>query len=123
VKERLRRIKELTKHKVAFFKYEKKILGKHTLRGLTHDLDKLLLYLTPLPIKYVRARHKARARHHNPTTTRDYEEKLVDYECARFTKRNSKLTAIQYIKKKYPYEKNIHRITLLALAQYYGLKE
>jgi hypothetical protein len=123
VKERIRRIKSLVRHKVAFFKWEKQILGKHTLRGLTHDLDKLLMYLTPLPIQYVRDKHKAIARHHNPTTFDDYREKLVDYECARFTKVNSRLTAIQYVKKKYTYTKDVNRVILLAFAIQYGLKE
>lgn len=120
--ERLRRIKSLIRHKIAFFKWEKKITGRHTIRGITHDLGKLIMFLLPFKIQYVRDYHKKHAKHHNAKTIKDYIEKLVDYECARFTKRNSSLTAKEYIAIKYD-ETSTEYKTLMFLADFYGLEK
>jgi len=101
LKERLRRIKELIRHKIAFAKIEKKLYGSNSIRSITHDLDKLLFYFTPLPIRYIRDRHKVKAKHHNPKIYLDFKEQFVDWECARFTKSKSELTGIQWCIKKY----------------------
>lgn len=99
--DRIRRIKDLIRHKRAFWKMEKQLLGKHTIRGITHDLDKLIMFLLPLPTSFVRRFHKQIAKHHNTKTYFDRLEKIVDYECARYTKRNSKYTAREYIEHTY----------------------
>jgi len=88
----------LIRHKLAFAKLEKKTLRKNTFRALTHDLDKLLFYVfTPMPIEWIRKRHKLKARHHNPKNKKDLVESMIDYECARMTKPKSTMTAHEYV--------------------------
>ena len=101
LKERFRRINALIKHKIAFAKIEKTLYGSWSIRSITHDLDKLLFYFTPMPIRWNRDMHKIRVKHHNPKTFLDYREQFVDWECARFTKRKSTLTGIQWCEQKY----------------------
>jgi hypothetical protein len=121
MKERIRRMIAIVKHKIAFWKTEKQILGRNTCRGLTHDLGKLLMYFLPLSTRYIRYYHKRNSRHHNRTCMKDYVERLVDMECARFTKRNSSLTAREFV------ERNFSPLTLnykifTHLLDEYGLK-
>ena len=99
MKERMRRIKEIFRHKMAFIKTEKQYRGKLTRVSITHDLDKLLWLLTPMPTQWVRDRHKMKAHHHNVTPEspdKIFEEKVIDWECARATKRKSQMTAWEY---------------------------
>jgi len=94
--ERKRRIKALIAHRREFRRVEKEVLGKNV-RAFTHDLDKLVGYYLLLSIPWLRKRHKLKARHHQATTRKDFIEKIIDFECARFSKRNSPLTAREYI--------------------------
>jgi hypothetical protein len=95
-KERQKRIKNLRAHRKEFRRVEKEVLGKNV-RSFTHDLDKLLGYYMLLPIPWIRKRHKLKARHHQASTKKDYIEKIIDFECARFSKPKSPLTAREYI--------------------------
>lgn len=95
-KERKRRIIALIEHKKEFVRVEKQLLGKNTLRAITHDLDKLTMLVFLFNIEKTRKRHKENAKHHNPKTKKDYLERIVDWECARFTKNKSQMTAREY---------------------------
>jgi len=121
MKERIRRIKELIKHKRTFRMVEKQVLGKNTFRSITHDLDKLILYILLFPIKWVRKRHKLKARHHQAKTKADFIEKIIDFESARYTKRNSPLTAREFIMSPDFKNRTISREDLLVILDELGL--
>ena len=57
-RERMRnkeKIKYTLKHKAAFLKVEKELLGKNTIRGYLHDFDKVILslFLPYSTVKYI----------------------------------------------------------------------
>lgn len=56
MKRNLGKIKYTFLHKLAFLKIEKQLLGKNTLHGYLHDIDKLIMYCF-LPTDKVHARH------------------------------------------------------------------
>jgi len=122
MRDRIRRIKELIRHKKSFYKIEGEVFGRHTWRGITHDLDKLIMYLLPLRTNFIREYHKEHAKHHNPDTLLDYYERLVDIECARFTKRRSSLTARNFLLERKKISNNPKYDVMLWLADLYNLK-
>lgn len=110
------------RHKVAFLKVEKQLLGHNTLRGYLHDLDKVFLFLLPIPNKTVQRFHRNHARHHDndiPKTHDDYVEMVIDWECARFTKPDKPLNAEQTMEKFYPHLRN----EITPILKELGLKE
>jgi len=108
-KSRLQRIKGLIAHRKAFrnfVKNNKMISSFINYRHITHDLDKLLMFLfLPVSTEKIRKIHKKKAKHHNLEVDNtidilDVIESIIDFEVARETKDNSKLTAkewVQYI--------------------------
>jgi hypothetical protein len=82
------------KHKMAFLKVEKQLLGHNTLRGYLHDCDKLFLYLF-LDGEEVHHIHRRYSRHHidKAFTESDYIQMIIDWECGRFTKPDKPLDA------------------------------
>lgn len=95
-------IKYTLKHKKAFLMIEKKLLGKNTMSGYLHDLDKAFLYLF-LGKKYVSMLHRKYSRHHNKAHTEShYKHMLIDWECARYTKIDKPLNAYETLYKFYP---------------------
>ena len=90
-------IKYTSKHKVAFLKIEKQLLGKNTLGGYLHDLDKLLMYIIGVPKELAHNIHVATAPHHerNGKIKRPIQA-IIDWECARFTKPDKPLTAREF---------------------------
>lgn len=98
-------------HKLAFLKIERQLLGRNTLRGYIHDLDKFL-YLYPIAFimgrdkKWAQNKHRKHNRHHventKNKTRRDYIEMIIDWECARFTKPDKPLNAYETMQKYYP---------------------
>lgn len=97
-------IKYTWEHKKAFLKVEKLVRGHITLRGLLHDLDKLILYPF-LDQVTVNTMHRKYMGHHLRTfknhTIKDYEEAIIDWECARYTKPDKPLNARETMKKFY----------------------
>ena len=99
------------RHKWAFLRTERQLLGHNTFRGHIHDLDKVL-YLYPLAFilgrdkKWVHTYHRTHNRHHVENqyrkTRRDYIETIIDWECARFTKPDKPLNAYETMQKFYP---------------------
>lgn len=93
------------KHKRAFLEVEKRLLGRNTLRGWIHDVDKLIMMLV-LPGKVVSRIHRKYAGHHDngkAKTREDYIEMVIDWECARYTKPDKPLNAVQTMEKYYPH--------------------
>lgn len=97
------------RHKLAFLKVEKKVLGHNTLKGLRHDLDKLFLYWLPwLDVEEVQGIHRRHSRHHTEydgkhcQNEKDYREMIIDWECACLTKPDKPLRAFATMLKWYP---------------------
>jgi len=103
---RINNIISTIKHKKAFLIIEKKLLGKNTITGYLHDVDKLFLYLLPLKISTIRKIHRKYSRHHvESIRKKNYIEMVIDWECARFTKPDKPLDAYGTLMKFYPQEK------------------
>ena len=99
---KIEKLKYTFKHKIAFLKIERLLCGKNTLRGYFHDLDKLVLYLF-FPTEAVHNFHVKHSRHHDKAHTHDdYVQMVIDWECARFTKPDKPLNAVQTLEKFYP---------------------
>jgi hypothetical protein len=57
-------IKYTWKHKRAFLQVEKQLLGRNTISGYLHDVDKIFLYLLPLKKEAVQKIHRKLSKHH-----------------------------------------------------------
>ena len=91
------------RHRRAFRETERLLLGRVTVRGLFHDLDKLFLYPL-LGVAATNRIHRRFARHHvvRARTWADYIEMAVDWECARLTKPDKPLDAYGTLYGLYP---------------------
>ena len=82
------------KHYFAFMKLQKKLIGYYKYKY--HDVDKVFLYLF-LPFlgtDGIKKIHKKINKHHiKDYTSNNYEESIIDWECARFTKPDKPETA------------------------------
>lgn len=97
-------IKYTWKHKKAFLNIEKKLLGRNTLRGYLHDVDKLFLYLIANNnSNWVSKLHRKYSRHHQirARTNNDYIQTVIDWKCARYTKPDKPLNARETLYKFY----------------------
>jgi hypothetical protein len=96
------RIKYTLKHRKAFRKVEKELLGYNTFRSLFHDFDKLILYLF-FRYEIVHDFHRKYSRHHEKASAKkDYIQMVIDWECARYTKPDKPLNARKTLHKFYP---------------------
>lgn len=90
-------------HKKAFLKVEKQLLGYNTPRGYLHDVDKLFMYIF-LSKKQTHKIHRKISRHHvnnRYKSKQDYIEMIIDWECARYTKKDKPLNAYETLCKYY----------------------
>ena len=96
-------IKYTWNHKIAFLKVEKELLGRNTIRGYLHDLDKIFVYLIFDKILTHKV-HRATSKHHTikAETEEDYIQMVIDWECARITKPDKLLNAQETLYKFYP---------------------
>lgn len=84
-------------HYIAFLKIEKQLLGYYKYKF--HDLDKLFWYIffPYLGTKRIKVIHKKFNKHHivdyKNQNQCNYEEAIIDWECARFTKPDKPETA------------------------------
>lgn len=103
VKTKTKHIRYTIEHRRAFRLIEKKLFGRVSIRGYLHDLDKVFLYLF-LSKESASKLHRKFARHHinRARTKRDFEEMVVDWECARYTKRDKPLNAYETLYAYYP---------------------
>lgn len=101
-------IKYTCAHRKAFREIEKKLFGRVSIRGYLHDLDKVFLYLI-LNKETAHKIHTNFARHHEKRarTQKDFEEMVVDWECARYTKPDKPLNAYETLYKYYPQLENV----------------
>ena len=92
-----KRINYTAKHKKAFLKVEKDFIGKNTLSGYLHDLDKLIMYIIGVPKQIAHNIHVATAPHHfrNGKIKKPLQA-VIDWECARYTKPDKPLSAREY---------------------------
>ena len=104
----LERIKYTSKHKIAFLKMEKQLLGKNTFRSYLHDLDKLIMYIVGFPKKLAHNIHVATAPHHvrNGKIKKPIQA-IIDWECARFTKPDKPLNAREFYESYFVKKKNM----------------
>ena len=105
--DRLNSIKYTLEHRKAFLEVEKMLLGKNTIRGYFHDLDKVFLKIF-FDKKTVHKLHRKYSRHHanKAHTKNDYIQMVIDWECARYTKPDKPLNARETLYKFYPKLKN-----------------
>ena len=98
------KIKYSLEHRKAFLALEKKLLGKNTIRGYLHDVDKIILYHF-LPTEFVHTCHQWWSKHHEhrAKTHNDFVQMAIDWECARFTKPDKPLDAYDTLYKFYPH--------------------
>ena len=103
---KLDNIKYTWNHKKAFLKTEKQLLGRNSISGYLHDLDKVFLYLF-FKKEHVRKIHRRYSKHHKRAKTeKDYIQMVIDWECARFTKPDKPLNARETLNTYYPYLKD-----------------
>ena len=57
-------IKRTYDHKVIFALIEKELYGENSIDSVTHDLDKLIMYLLGFPKSFVSRVHRAHSEHH-----------------------------------------------------------
>lgn len=60
----VKNIKHTYDHKVIFALVEKELFGKNTIDSLTHDADKMVLYLLGFPKSFVSEYHRKHSAHH-----------------------------------------------------------
>ena len=98
------KIRYSLEHRKAFLDVEKKLLGKNTIRGYLHDVDKIILYHF-LPTEFVHTCHQWWSKHHErrAKTHNDFVQMVIDWECARFTKPDKPLDAYDTLYKFYPH--------------------
>jgi len=92
------------RHKIAYLRVEKQLLGCNTFRGYMHDIDKIWLYIRYNDEDIIRQKHRENADHHVETKhpTINLMELIIDCECARYTKPDKPLNAFETIKRYYP---------------------
>lgn len=98
------KIRYSLEHRKAFLALEKKLLGKNTIRGYLHDVDKIILYHF-LPTEFVHTCHQWWSKHHErrAKTHNDFVQMVIDWECARITKPDKPLDAHDTLYKFYPH--------------------
>ena len=101
---RFSKIKYIRRHRRAFRALQKHLLGYNTLSAFRHDLDKIILIGLCLPLTTVKRLHRKISSHHVEslvyTNTLDM---FIDCECARFTKSDKALNAVDTAKSYYPH--------------------
>ena len=89
--------KRLLKHKKAYLKTEKELIGKNTFKGLMHDVDKFFLFLLYRDKTLVQIAHRKRSSHHIINNKiKDITSAIIDWESSRYTKPEAPLTAREY---------------------------
>lgn len=97
---RWKKLINIIRHKIAYlyvqFKYDHNI----TWRAICHDCDKMLLiiFCWNLSTTYISTYHRIRSRHHiKANTEKDRYYQIIDYECARYTKKDKPYSAYEWV--------------------------
>lgn len=102
IKQKIANIKYTLRHKKAYLQVERELLGKNTIGGYLHDIDKVLLYIL-FSKKVTSIIHRRFARHHVESFFKtDFKQAVIDWECSRITKPDKPLTAMETMEKYYP---------------------
>lgn len=102
------------RHKKAFLKVERQLVGKNTFKGFRHDVDKIFLYLFCfwMDVEKIHRYHQQYSTHHVKNdlikNEPDLLETIIDWECARFTKPDKQLNAYETLMTLYPEYKEIY---------------
>ena len=90
-------------HRKAFMDTQKALLGRVTLSGYLHDLDKVLLLCLGLDKKLCSKIHRFLSSHHTEgiTLRQNYQDMVIDWQCASITKSDKPLDARQTCLKYY----------------------
>jgi hypothetical protein len=116
------------KHKKAFLRVEKILFKKNTMSAYLHDFEKIFLYAIFGDKKFIQRIHRKNNKHH----VEYWEGKLdvllhnkhwikqmiVDFECARLTKKDKPLNWIETIEKYYPQLNNDLVFKVLSKEEY-----
>ena len=112
IKDSWKHIPYTWKHYRAFLKTEKNLLGYYKYKF--HDWDKLLMYIFMpyLGTQQIHKHHQNHRSHHltsNKSISKiNFEEAIIDWECARFTKPDKPLNARQTLQTYYSeYAENV----------------
>lgn len=91
----LSKIKYTLRHRKAFISTQKALLGKVTLSGFFHDMDKAFLLSLGVDKKLCSKIHRFLSPHHTEglTLTQNYLDMVVDWQCASITKPDKPLNA------------------------------
>jgi len=114
MKKRFEYILYTLRHKRAFLHVEKQLRGKNTLHGYLHDIDKIFLYLFCfwMDLDQIQNFHRKHNCHHvNNKLKKNDENRLdtiIDWECARQTKKDKPLNAYQTLVSHYPDYKKLY---------------
>lgn len=102
MRKRIDKLKYTLAHKKAFLQTEKELYGKNSIRGYLHDVDKVIMYPI-LGAKLTSKVHRKVSKHHDKAKTKnDYQQMIIDWECARITKPDKPLNAYDTLYKYYP---------------------
>ena len=114
IKESYAHIPYTFKHYLAFMKLEKELIGSYKYKF--HDVDKLFMYffLPFLGTDKIKVIHKKINRHHITNDKSfdkcNYDEAIIDWECARFTKPDKPENAREVTEKKFVNSKHFTKL-------------
>jgi len=91
-------------HRKCIIALEKHLTGKNTWAIKLHDLDKVILTRLGVSKNRTHKIHRFFSRHHAESfwIKKNVFEMFLDWECARYTKPDKPLTAIETAQKYYP---------------------
>lgn len=99
------------RHKRAYLRVERELLGKNTFSGYIHDTNKLVMYLCMVPVKLAHKIHQRLSPHHVKNgKVRNPLHAVIDWESARYTKADKQLTARGVFEKLYPNVEGIKEV-------------
>lgn len=133
-------IERTYKHKVTYSIVEKELFGKNSTDSITHDLDKLILFIFGLPRKFISSIHRRYSEHHiesnkslnlksivcDNISSSPYFKKDKQYSLREYFK-NSNLNKIEGLKEllekfNYGEDLNFEKIKKTVSQKYTGMK-
>lgn len=137
----VKNIKHTYDHKVIFALVEKELFGGNTIDSITHDLDKMILYLLGFPKSFVSKFHREHSAHHpesgkemnlrsmlcdNIASSPEFkpEKKYSLREHYRTSKTLQNVKGFKYILERYNYGEDLdfNKINAEKASKYTGLK-
>lgn len=97
-----RKIRAIREHRLAYRQCSRSYLGRVTVSGWLHDLDKIFLLRLGLRPEMVSRLHRRVSLHHDGTAFVNKVGAVIDWECARHTKPDKPLNARKTLAVHYP---------------------